>query len=169
MVVRRDFLNSASKLLGKASVFLWMFKCYTNSLQMLYFIYRSFTSLPLQFDALSVKLKHEVLHNGPIALEGNPAPVYSTSVCEYNNQGLSLLPEDHLRLVIFTLDPTVLGSTVEVRWGKILCCCNRISYLPPQWMWLMLALCNRESQLNIFSKSILKFVLDFSINNVSEY
>ncbi|KAH9285024.1 Trafficking protein particle complex subunit 11 [Echinococcus granulosus] len=84
-----------------------------EAVKLLVFV-KSFTSLTLHFDALSVKLNHEALQDRQIASTGaSTTTPSSSSVCEWTHP-FDLTPEDHLRLVVFTLDPTTLGSAVQV-------------------------------------------------------
>ncbi|KAL5108672.1 Trafficking protein particle complex subunit 11 [Taenia crassiceps] len=84
-----------------------------EAVKLLVFI-KSFTTRTLHFDALSVKLKHESLQDRQIApTNASTTTASSSSICEWT-QPFHLTPEDHLRLVVFTLDPNTLGSSVQV-------------------------------------------------------
>lgn len=88
------------------------------------FPYRCFATFPLRFHGISVRLNHEALQGGPIAHSGahseasangtDPTATSSTSACQWD-QSFDLTPDEHLRVVIFTLDPLTLGSAVQVR------------------------------------------------------
>ncbi len=50
--------------------------------------------------------------NATAAANANFDPI-SSSICEWT-QPLVLHPEEHMKAVVFTLDPTTLASTVQV-------------------------------------------------------
>ncbi|VDL18617.1 unnamed protein product [Hymenolepis diminuta] len=85
---------------------------------------KSFTSFPLRFNGISVRLNHEALQGASIAQKScastdfalnstGPTTTLSTSVCKWD-QIFDLMPDEHLRAVVFTLDPSTLGSAVQV-------------------------------------------------------
>ncbi|KAM7535162.1 hypothetical protein Aperf_G00000094289 [Anoplocephala perfoliata] len=101
--------------------------------------FKCFTTFPLRFNGLSVRLNHEALQGGPIAHSGthsedspngtDPAATSSASACKWN-QSFDLTPDEHLRVIIFTLDPLTLGSAVQVEAIEVgLVHANRIFYL----------------------------------------
>ncbi|VDO08380.1 unnamed protein product [Rodentolepis nana] len=72
---------------------------------------KSFTSFPLRFNGISVRLNHEALQGGPIAHQSRVSADF-TSLCKWEHS-FDLTPEEHIKTVVFTLDPTTLGSAVQ--------------------------------------------------------
>ncbi|KAM3186880.1 hypothetical protein ACTXT7_003412 [Hymenolepis weldensis] len=104
------------------------------------FLCRSFTSFSLRFNGISVRLNHEALQGGSIAQKScasadfalnstGPTTTLSTSVCKWD-QIFDLIPDEHLKVVVFTLDPSTLGSAVQVEAIELgLTYANRIFHL----------------------------------------
>ncbi|VDK32388.1 unnamed protein product [Taenia asiatica] len=110
--VNSTFFNSALTVEVKVQ-FAKSFFSIDEAIKLFIFI-KSFTALTLHFDALSVKLNHESLQDRQIALTSAPTTTTSSSsVCEWT-QSFDLTPQDHFRLIVFTLDPNTLGSSVQV-------------------------------------------------------
>ncbi|KAL5965472.1 Trafficking protein particle complex subunit 11 [Taenia solium] len=110
--VNSMFFNSALAVEVKVQ-FAKSFFSIDEAIKLLVFI-KSFTALTLHFDALSVNLNHESLQDRQIALtSASTTTTSSSSFCEWT-QPFDLTPQDHFRLVVFTLDPNTLGSSVQV-------------------------------------------------------